>query len=145
MRKPFWFNGFRRPEKVVRPILPRLNSESKCKRGKCEGTVKFWLRSFFFGSTLVQAASPLTCPPGAQRGENQPCGPLPIQWKRIFVTDYKEKYFQKLAYFPRSKSVSPKTTKTHELATKKTTKHHQKTPTFLNPPEKTPFSAALKK
>jgi hypothetical protein len=55
--------------------------------------------------------------------------------KRICVTYCEEKYFEKLAYFSRSKSVSPGTTKTPLIDHEKTTKTPSKNTHFSqNPP-----------
>src|SRR5438067_6109191 len=70
---------------------------------------------------------------------------LPSPRNRICVSCYKEKYFEKLKSFSRSKSVVPGTTNSPQSTTKKPPNHHQKTPTFPKNPCKNPLSRSEKK
>src|SRR5438067_7554813 len=69
---------------------------------------------------------------------------LPSPRNRICVSCYKEKYFEKLKSFSRSKSVVPGTTNSPQSTTKKPPNHHQKTPTFPKNPCKNPLSRSEK-
>jgi hypothetical protein len=58
----------------------------------------------------------------------------PNSGNRICVTCCEEKYFEKLAYFQGSKSVSSETTKTPQMNHEKATQNHQKNTHFSQNP-----------
>jgi hypothetical protein len=124
---------------------PTNSTAPQCETGsgECKGTVKFWL---WINARVSGRARKgwFSSPQESQEDTSaakQPANPR----NRICVADYKKDIFKSWRVFRGLKVRLQKPQKHHELTMKKTTKHHQGTPTFLKNPCKNAIPRWLKK